>query len=73
MLSRQEVEARCGIGRSSIYRLMRSGLFPEPVRVGLRAVRWNEAEIASWLESRPRSHGDGVHRASKRVAGEAAQ
>lgn len=62
MLTRQQVEARCGIGRTTIYRLMRAGEFPEPVRIGPRAVRWIEAEIAAWLASRPRSHGDGINR-----------
>ena len=64
LLTRREVSARCGIARTTIYRLMRAGLFPEPVRVGIRAVRWNEHELASWLASRPRAHGDGIHRAS---------
>ena len=68
-MTRKQVEARCGITRTTIYRLMRAGEFPEPLRVGVRAVRWSKDEIASWLESRPRSHGDGIHRAaSKRSA-----
>ena len=65
MLTRQQVQARFQISKSSLYRLMRAGLFPEPVQVGIRAVRWDEAEVASWLASRPRSHGDGIHRASQ--------
>ena len=63
-MTRKQVEARCGIARTTIYRLMRSGLFPEPIRVGVRAVRWSEDEIASWLAARPRSHGDGIDRAT---------
>ena len=62
MLTRQQVEARCGIGRTTIYRLMRTGEFPAPLRIGPRAVRWPEAEIVAWLASRPRSHGDGINR-----------
>ena len=45
LMTRQEVEARFGLSRSSIYRLMRLGLFPEPIRIGVRAVRWNEADV----------------------------
>ena len=57
LLRREEVETRCGITRSSLYRLMRGGLFPRPVKVGKRAVRWLESEISGWLQSLPRSPG----------------
>ena len=57
LLRLSEVQARCGISRSSVYRLMRTGAFPEPLRVGERAVRWPEHEINAWLETRPRASG----------------
>lgn len=56
LLRRDEVEARCGLARTSIYRMMRQGTFPEPLKVG--AVRWPESEIEDWLSDRPRAHGD---------------
>ena len=69
LLTRAEVERRVGLRRSSLYREMRQGRFPLPVRIGPRAVRWPSTEIEAWIASRPRSHGDGVHRAaSKRTA-----
>ena len=58
LLTRHEVEERVGLKRSSIYRLMRDDDFPEPIKVGIRAVRWLETEINSWLASRPRATGD---------------
>ena len=58
LLTRPEVESRCGIARSTIYRLMRAGQFPEPVRVGPRAVRWPEHELDAWLAERPRATGE---------------
>ena len=58
MLRRAEVEARTGLSRSSIYRLMRQGQFPEPVRVGSRGVRWPAVEIDEFLEGRPRASGE---------------
>ena len=58
LLTRAEVETRCGIARTTIYRLMRAGQFPEPVRVGPRAVRWPERELENWLASRPRATGE---------------
>ncbi len=58
LLSRIEVERRTGLGRSSIYRLMRDRDFPEPIRVGQRAVRWKESELDAYLDSRPRATGE---------------
>lgn len=58
LLTRQEVQDKCRIGRSSIYRLMRGGRFPEPIRVGMRAVRWKESEIDKYLSNRPRAGGE---------------
>lgn len=58
LLTRRQVEARCGLSTSSIYRLMREGLFPEPIRIGRRAVRWPQLEINAWLATRPRATGD---------------
>ena len=58
LLRRPEVEAKVALARSSIYRLMRSGAFPEPLRVGPRAVRWPESEIDAWLAERPRATGE---------------
>ena len=58
LLTRRQVENRCGLSTSSIYRLMRAGLFPEPIRIGVRAVRWPSSEITNWLTTRPRATGD---------------
>ncbi len=58
LLTRRQVEARCGLSTNSVYRLMREGLFPEPIRIGRRAVRWPTSEIDEWLATRPRATGD---------------
>ena len=55
LLTREEVQDRCRISRSTIYRLMREGRFPSPIRVGDRAVRWKESEINKYLANRPRA------------------
>ncbi len=60
LLRRREVEARTGLSCTSIYRRMRAGTFPTPIRVGTGpngAVRWSSAEIEAWLASRPRAEG----------------
>ena len=58
LLRRDEVERRCGLARTSIYRMMRAGTFPEPLKVGARAVRWPESEVEAWLSARPRAQGN---------------
>ena len=58
LLTRPEVERRTGLSRSTIYRKMRDGTFPVPVKVSARAVRWRESEICAYVDARPRSYGE---------------
>ncbi len=58
LLRRPEVEVQTGLTRSTIYRLMRAGEFPEPLKLGPRAVRWRATEIESWIAERPRATGE---------------
>ena len=53
LLRRQEVEELVGLSRASIYRWMRNGKFPLPVRIGSMAVRWKEGDVTAWIQSRP--------------------
>lgn len=36
----------------SIYRLIREGQFPRPVKLGQRAVAWRQSDISDWINSR---------------------
>ena len=58
LLRREEVEARTGLATTTIYRKMREGTFPEPIQVGVRAVRWPASEIEAWIAERPRASGE---------------
>ena len=53
LLRREEVENLTSLSRSIIYRMMNTCQFPQPVRVGSRAVRWRLSEIIEWMDSRP--------------------
>ena len=53
LLRRREVEELTGLSRASIYRLIRDGRFPAPVRVSDAAVRWKASDITIWIQSRP--------------------
>ncbi len=52
ILRRPAVERITGLGRSTIYDWMARGEFPQPVKLGTRAVGWRESDVLSWLESR---------------------
>jgi prophage regulatory protein len=43
------VMARVGLSRSTIYLRIVQGTFPQPVRLGARAVGWISTEIDEWL------------------------
>lgn len=58
LLRRPEVEAMIGLSTASIYRLMRAGRFPEPVRVGARAVRWRLSALERFLADCPTASGE---------------
>ena len=46
------LKTRTGLSRSSIYKFVAEGRFPQPVRLGVRSVGWLEAEIDEWLRNR---------------------
>ena len=58
ILRRREVERLTLLSKASIYRLMRLGTFPMPLKLGQRAVAWRADEIHEWIASRPRATGD---------------
>ena len=57
-----EVMSRTGYGRTSIYRKMEDGSFPNSLKLGgppkdpnefdSRAIAWIEEEVDQWVESR---------------------
>lgn len=52
VLRRRQVEVLTGLARSTIYELVKRGLFPPPIRLGRRAVGWVYHEVEAWIESR---------------------
>ena len=55
LLTLDQVKQMTTLSRSTIYGLMAQNRFPLPIRVGLRAVRWIEAEVVAFIRSRPRA------------------
>jgi prophage regulatory protein len=48
-----EVLTATGLGRDSVYRLIREGRFPAQRRLSERASAWRADEVTAWIESRP--------------------
>nr|WP_246387607.1 AlpA family phage regulatory protein [Gluconacetobacter sacchari] len=51
-MRRSEVEIKTGFKRAHIYKLMKAGTFPRPIRIGIRAVGWDSDEIDRWIVAR---------------------
>ena len=49
LIRRKEVQAKTGLGASSIYALMRNGEFPQCLNLSERRVAWIESEVDSWV------------------------
>jgi prophage regulatory protein len=52
ILRLDEVEAKSGFKRAHIYALMKKGEFPQALRLGVRAVGWDSAEVDHWISER---------------------
>ena len=48
LLNKWAVEERTSLDITTIYRKMKAGTFPQPVRIGRRRVAWRESDIAAW-------------------------
>lgn len=46
------VMAQTGLGRSSIYKFMSEGAFPESISLGARSVGWLEQDVEDWIKGR---------------------
>jgi prophage regulatory protein len=47
-----QVKARTGLSRSTLYAYVRDGRFPPPVAISKRCVAWVEGEIDRWIADR---------------------
>jgi prophage regulatory protein len=48
LLNKWAVEQQTSLDITTIYRKMKAGTFPQPVRIGKRRVAWRESDIAAW-------------------------
>lgn len=45
----KDVEALIGFKRGFIYKYVKVGTFPKPIRIGSRSVGWDSNEIELWI------------------------
>jgi prophage regulatory protein len=48
----EQVMQITGLGRTTIFRAVKEGRFPKPLKLGERAIGWLESDVRAWLESR---------------------
>ena len=48
----KEVQVRTGLGRSTLYKLLSEGSFPQSITLGARAVGWLSSEVDGWIQSK---------------------
>ena len=51
LLRRANVEAITGLKRSTIYAMVKKGVFPPPVKITTKAVGWKSSEIFQWINT----------------------
>ena len=56
LIRRKEVQAKTGLGASSIYAMMKQGKFPKAITLSERRVAWLESDIDNWIAERIASH-----------------
>jgi prophage regulatory protein len=53
-----EVLRRVGLSRSTVYRMISAGSFPDPVKVTARTSAWVEAAVSAWMAERMQTASD---------------
>ncbi|CAE6767222.1 hypothetical protein R69619_03666 [Paraburkholderia nemoris] len=50
-IKEQEVVATIGRSKAAMRRDVSLGLFPAPVKTGIKSTRWRESEVMAWVEA----------------------
>ena len=48
----KEVMQTTGLARSTVYKFMKTGQFPQAVHLSARSVGWLESEVLNWISAR---------------------
>lgn len=61
----EDVLSRVGMSRSLLYRMVRGGQFPKPVKTGVIS-GWVESEVIAWQKAKMAERERGTHGKEKR-------
>jgi prophage regulatory protein len=53
VLRARDITTRLRISRPTLWRWVRAGTFPAPIRLGANSIAWRAEDILDWLASRP--------------------
>lgn len=51
----KEVMRQTSLARSTIYKYISEGAFPQPVKLGVRMVAWIDSEVEDWIRDKVQS------------------
>lgn len=51
LLTRQQVESILAISCATLYRGVHDGIYPRPIRIGRRAVRWRISDLLPLIQN----------------------
>ena len=51
LLQAPVVQTLLGIGKSTLFAMVREGRFPRPIKISARCTRWKAGEVTAWLKS----------------------
>ncbi len=54
LLRLPEVELTTGLKKSAIYQRVKLRTFPQPLKLGAKAVAWRSDEVQEWIKNLPR-------------------
>ena len=54
----KELRQRIPLGRTTIWKMMREGRFPQSRKIGKMAAAWLESEVEDWMKENAGMQGD---------------
>ncbi len=57
LLRLHSVVSRVPLSKSEMYRRIKAGTFPAPIKIGVRAVAWREADIDQYISKLSKEQG----------------
>ncbi|SMC10054.1 helix-turn-helix transcriptional regulator [Nitratiruptor tergarcus] len=54
LITIKEVSSLIGMKKPTIYKYIREGQFPKPIKIGSRASRWSLNKVMEWIEEQKR-------------------